>query len=128
MKTINFEPFKRRIDPPVELEEEGGITQISLNNAWYSLERFGYPTTLELVEEKEEWFVYATWKNDKNTIEVRHKFSGFSWGYGGEGPHGLMIFLEALGLNDIASQVVDGQFKNLPQKVALNGNRRITII
>lgn len=101
---LNLKAFGNRTVPS-KLEAEGGITNVSLNNALYLLTKFGYPLEIHLVEEPDEWYVNMVWKNKV------HQFSGFSWGYGGEGPHGLMTLFTALELNNEAAEVPDGNFK-----------------
>jgi hypothetical protein len=61
---------------------------------------------VNLVQEPNEYFVDVSWEGGQ-----AHRFSGFSWGYGGEGPQGLMTFLRALSLDEIADQVPTGKFR-----------------
>jgi hypothetical protein len=79
------------------LETEGGITEISLRNARTLLARHGLPDEVELYQAQlpphiGEHLVEARWQDG-----TRHTFSGFSWGYLGEGPRGLETFLGMLG-------------------------------
>jgi hypothetical protein len=71
------------------LQPEGGITQISLQNADLLLREAGNPTYIELKKIGDEYLVLAKWPG------LIHMFTGFSWGYGGEGPSGLNTFLRA---------------------------------
>jgi hypothetical protein len=110
MKTPNLEAFantwidRRRAlsaREPAELPQECGVTSISLENAYWLLTNLSVPTHIVLVEEPNEWYVDATWIGEKfDEKTLTHRFSGFSWGYGGEGPHGLKVFLDACGFGD----------------------------
>ena len=73
----------------IKLQEECGVTRISLDNSRVLQKQYGRPSTVELIQELDEWYVEATWNNG-----FSHRFSGFSWGYGGEGPSGLKKFIE----------------------------------
>lgn len=83
-----------------EMEPEGGITQISLRNANRLVRALGKPDVVKLQHDQEhdEQYVVATWNSPK---PHSFRFSGFSWGYGGEGPHGLLTFL-----NDVLGMVI----------------------
>ena len=72
------------------LQIEGGITQHSLENAEYLTGRFGVPYSLSFYGDSNqaEYNVIAAYKNGHS-----HVFTGFSWGYSGEGPRGLHHFL-----------------------------------
>lgn len=100
----------------MNLKAEGGVTQISIENAATLIDELGLPDTVQLVNEGEntaEHSVFATWSNPDGT-DVTHKFTGFSWGYRGEGPHGLTAFFEQVGLSD---RVPDEIVFSLPQNV-----------
>ncbi len=78
------------------LKPEGGVTDISLENARLLLEAHGLPEAIELYqhplyEEGAEHLVEARW-----TDGTTHVFSGFAWGYTGDGPYGLETFLALL--------------------------------
>jgi hypothetical protein len=77
-----------------KLQLEGGITQISLENADYFLRHYGLPERIKLQKEDDEYLVLATWPG------VTHLFTGFSWGYlyGGEGTSGLNTFFRTCGV------------------------------
>ena len=71
---------------------EVGVTWKSLHNAELLIKRYGIPSRLDFSFSDDEWFrVTATWANGKS-----HTFTGFAWGYRGEGPHGLLAFFQAL--------------------------------
>lgn len=78
-----------------KLQVECGTTQISLENAMFLMEQYGIPHTVTLInggnETDADYGVLAIWDG------VMHLFTGFSWGYSGEGPRGLDIFLKACG-------------------------------
>lgn len=97
----------------LNLEEEGGVTAISLRNAQKLLEAYGKPSRVDLYHGADpEYFghlVDAWWPSGE-----RFTFSGFSWGYGGEGPHGLAKFAEMIGLEhllpiQVIARLPDGQ-------------------
>jgi hypothetical protein len=72
---------------------EGGVTQNSLENAEYLNKRFGKPYTIDFCgdEDNGDYYVIPTYKSG-----YTHVFTGFSWGYGGEGPRGLHRFLNEI--------------------------------
>ena len=79
------------------VETEGGITEISLRNARTLIARQGLPDEVELYQAQlppnaGEHLVTARWRDGP-----RHTFSGFAWGYRGEGPRGLETFFGLLG-------------------------------
>lgn len=77
------------------LEPEGGVTRVSLSNAETLIEAYGRPTTLRLYYDPIHWYmVTAVFYGG-----VTHTFSGFSWGYSGEGPRGLETFFTACGVD-----------------------------
>jgi hypothetical protein len=81
------------------LEWEGGITSISLRNAQKLVDGLGKPDSVELTygKEHDEQYVTAFWNS---SVVHSFRFTGFGWGYGGEGPCGLQKFLnEILGLH-----------------------------
>lgn len=92
---MNKHPGIEYVNHRTVMQLEGGITQISLENADYLLRHFGLPTHIELIKQGDEYLVMATW------LGTTHLFTGFSWGYGGEGPNGLNRFFKACGLKDI---------------------------
>lgn len=79
------------------VKKEDGVTSISLRNAEILLEWYGQPNLVKLWYDEREWSVVTVeWPND-----FKHSFTGFSWGYTGEGPHGLEAFAEAVGLGSL---------------------------
>lgn len=75
------------------LELENGSTRTSLFNADYFLRVFGKPLSIELINGEDcNYGVLVIWKS------TMHLFTGFSWGYTGEGPSGLDEFLHASGV------------------------------
>lgn len=70
---------------------EGGITQTSLKNDRRLTKRLGSPIRLELHYSKTgEWYRAVAMYMSGD----RHEFTGFAWGYGGEGPRGLLEFCQ----------------------------------
>jgi len=77
---------------PTELAFEHGDTRTSLRNADYLLRTYGKPVSIELIRGEDcNYGVLAIWKG------TMHLFTGFAWGYSGEGPSGLDEFLRAAG-------------------------------
>lgn len=76
------------------LVAECGVTGVSLQNASYLLMLYGEPMRLDFSADKYkgDYFVTGKWKNGPSWM-----FSGFSWGYGGTGPHGLQRFFDMIG-------------------------------
>ena len=85
------------------MKPEGGVTDISLENARELLGQYGRPTQVRCYQKGWETYVDTTWVDG-----VTHTFSGFSWGYGGRGPHGLAEFFQMIGLDDIALEDLAG--------------------
>ena len=88
-----------------DLQRECGVTRISLDNAAILQQWHGKPRSIALVFEHDEHqdpdsepeaHVRVTW--DDGTIV--HTFTGFAWGYGGEGPRGLRRFLDSAGAGE----------------------------
>jgi hypothetical protein len=80
----------------MKLKPEQGVTQISLENATEIIADRGLPNLIQLVNEGDntsEHSVIVAWG------DFEHKFTGFSWGYGGEGPRGLAKFFQMVGLH-----------------------------
>lgn len=74
--------------------------ETSLANAEYFIGRHGRPYEIILDGDEEAFCVIANW------AETTWAFLGFSWGYGGEGPHEMSGI--PLGIEYIAS---------LPEKI-----------
>jgi hypothetical protein len=78
----------------MKLQEECGVTSISLENAIQLLEAYGTPRRIDLSDDPEDGnIVTVYWPN-----AFHFKFTGFSWGYGGTGPHGLDQFFQMCGI------------------------------
>jgi hypothetical protein len=72
---------------------ENGSTADSIRNADYLIRTYGYPLRIDLIGGMDcNYGVLAIWKN------TMHLFTGFSWGYSGEGPSGLNEFFRASGV------------------------------
>lgn len=104
------EVYKERI--PV-LDEECGVTDISLLNAKHLHDLYGLPTSIYCYYGKafdnshdKEWLVDATYSNGRV-----HRFTGFSWGYYGEGVRGLETFLDCYGGDHIRDLNVLAKWK-----------------
>lgn len=108
---LNLKVFEdQRIKLKGARQEECGVTQISLENAYYLLSKYGEPYSVDLTEEDGEWYVTVAWHVGVEMTD--QKFSGFSWGYNGEGPRGLKTLMKALGMEE-----KDGwtPYKDLPK-------------
>lgn len=83
-----------------KLQEEGGCTLSSLQNAKVLIAERGCPVKLDFRADtsRADYFVTATWANGSG-----FRFTGFSWGYGGTGCQGLNEFLQSIGVNDLNS-------------------------
>jgi hypothetical protein len=80
------------------LHKECGSTDTSLENARRLVTMIGHPALLEFIGggDSTQHKVTATWQwPGKDNFE--HTFSGFAWGFGGRGPHGLAEFLAMIG-------------------------------
>jgi len=65
------------------IEPECGVTQVSLSNGRALLAEHGFPCWVRLHDDSECTTVVGYPDGHQ------HVFTGFGWGYGGEGPHGL---------------------------------------
>ena len=83
------------------MQTECGVTEISLANAKELFDSYGHPVKVTCVYDPDEWWqVHVEW--DSYDYEHKHVFSGFAWGYSGEGVRGLQRFLEVMcGILDI---------------------------
>jgi len=79
-----------------ELHAEGGITQIALQNAELLRQALGSPIRLELHMDPNgvEWYRTRVMYDTGDS----HTFTGFGWGYSGEGPRGLADFCNQNGI------------------------------
>jgi hypothetical protein len=86
----------------MQLREEAGITRDSLHNARALERRWGRPVELVLDAggSTVDHCVTAFYPGGQRFI-----FTGFAWGYGGEGPRGLCEFLRGLGF-DVTMQTI----------------------
>ena len=77
------------------LLKEGGITETSLKNGKRLAKRLGTPVRVELhYSGTGEWYrVVAMYESGD-----LHEFTGFAWGYGGEGPRGLATWCKENGV------------------------------
>jgi len=108
----------------MKLQTEGGVTRISLDNAKVLIAGYGLPDSVELYQAECECIVEATWSVTPQRPEpVIHEFSGFSWGYGGEGPHGLFKFLGMLNMRIPLSMDAIGRMpqENFPSLTFVKG-------
>ena len=75
-----------------QLLKEGGVTQISLKNERRLSKRLGRPVRVELHYDPDSadfYQVKAMYDSGDS-----HVFTGFAWGYSGEGPRGLLEFCQ----------------------------------
>jgi len=99
-----------------KLEEECGVTMVSLRNADTICETLGAPDNVLLVSggDTTEHEVVAVWDEGADGAEYTHTFTGFSWGYFGSGVHGLKKFATLIGLGKLLNM---GVLSSLPQNV-----------
>lgn len=73
---------------------EAGITEHSLHNARIILHECGLAFRINMIQTDhgQEHYVIADFARGHT-----HVFTGFSWGYAGTGPHGLLTFLHNIG-------------------------------
>lgn len=92
----------------MKLEEEGGITDISLKNAEKLIAKYGKPGQLFFTGDRKKCDYYVTVFWDVQGRIVKFIFSGFAWGYKGTGPHGFFRFLQMCGQDEAqAKQTID---------------------
>ncbi|MFA5311735.1 MAG: hypothetical protein WC375_00285 [Methanomassiliicoccales archaeon] len=93
---LHLEKFNKNVD----LVPEDGSTLTSLKNAKAMIDAYGLPFFVRLhgaesqiIDSRDAGFVVvAMWRFEQG--ELSFPFSGFSWSYDGEGPRGLLQFLE----------------------------------
>jgi len=94
---------------------------ISLRNAAKLEKEWGIPTEVVLqgFGQTDECVVRAFYKDGAESFE----FTGFSWGYGGEGPRGLCEFLTGLGFKVSMDTIAGWPTKDFGRRfvVALGG-------
>jgi len=78
-------------------EENHGTTRVSTEYLETKLKLIG--EVVSVIGKKDEDLEYWVIFKDADGNEI--VTSGFSWGYGGEGPHGLLQALHGLGWNAI---------------------------
>ena len=75
-----------------KLKKECCATSVSLHNAAILVARYGIPKMFSLeYTPSGEYNVYVIWPD-----AMVHTFTGFSWGYGGEGCRGLWEFVQMI--------------------------------
>lgn len=90
----------------MKIQEECGVTDISESNADFLIGKYGIPDRIRLHNHPENGYtVTVTWPHQGLADTLVWDFTGFSWGYGGTGPHGLVRFLNRCGI-DISIQEV----------------------
>lgn len=95
----------------VNLAEECGVTSISLSNAQKLVAEYGKPDFVRLVRYPAQsgcGAVVVCWPG------IVHVFTGFNWGYGGEGPTGLVDFAKLIGLVKLANIAVVSSLNGYP--------------
>ena len=77
----------------LKLTEECCVTVHSIENAKILVKAYGIPSVITITGDPSEadHVVHCEW--GRLFSKVAHDFTGFSWGYGGEGPRGLYVFL-----------------------------------
>jgi len=95
----------------MNLTPECGVTEVSLANAAAIVDALGIPSNVQLFNDGTDTsthVVTALWgESDSERKPFDHKFTGFTWGYDGEGPAGLVKFFHLIGLDAyIPSDVV----------------------
>jgi len=89
------------------LVSEVGVTYKSLANAKVLKAKYGDPVRIELISGTPEDVicqVLASYNTGNDRTEG-FIFTGFSWGYRGEGPHGLLEFLKMSGIPCTIEQI-----------------------
>jgi hypothetical protein len=86
-------------------DHSGGVTQFSLDRLDLPLSKIGRPI------EVKGYTYWGRYDTDHAAVMVKGtrgtaRFEGFSWGYSGEGPHGLRTLLMRLGLTKEAAELV----------------------
>lgn len=98
------------------VEVESGVTEISLANARRLIKAWGKPSLIILSLKKK---TQSNMINNHTTIYwglAKKKFicNGFGWGYGGEGPNGLVKLLRELGLKKDITDIARIKESQLP--------------
>ena len=101
---------------PFKLEEECGVTMVSIRNADTICEILGAPDNVLLVSggDTTRHEVVAVWDEGADGAEYVHTFTGFGWGYSGAGAQGLKKFATLIGLGKLLNMAL---ISVLPQNV-----------
>jgi hypothetical protein len=92
----------------ISFHVEGGITRHSIDNA-QMIRNAGFQFVQGICrydKRKGDYYLDATFQRAGQ--RVAFTFSGFSWGYGGEGPHGLLEFGRIFGIHLDPRKVMGG--------------------
>lgn len=90
---------KKSIPKIPGLQREEGVTEISLSNGRILTKEMGKPALVVLTKSGQEWVTTTYWGGSCKVPGFKWAFNGFSWGYGGSGPNGLLTYLKELGVN-----------------------------
>jgi len=105
--------FTVKIEKPLRFKPEGS-TMFSLTNA-RMIKDAGYEFVKGIYaynRNMAEWRLNAFFRRDGDVAD--HVFKGFSFGYGGEGPHGMMEFSDMFGIGLRRDKVL-GNGAGLPE-------------
>jgi hypothetical protein len=105
----------KRIPKIPGLKLECGTTQISLSNSRILTKEMGKPALVVLTKDGYEWNTTAYWGDSCKVPRFSFRFNGFSWGYGGEGPNGLLCYLRELGLKVDITMIAKIKDEQLPK-------------
>ena len=84
------------------MKPEGGVTEVSLENARELLAEYGRPLQVRCYQQDWETYVETTWIDG-----MSHTFSGFGWGYGGTAPDGLAEFFQMIGIEVTSADLAE---------------------
>jgi len=88
------------------LNEEAGITTHSTFNANALVEKYGPPDRIKLHYDEKDWhLVELAWLDEDGDDKQRFTLTGFSWGYGGEGPNGLATFFKSINVGPTLADI-----------------------
>ena len=111
--------FTVRTEKPIRFRPEGS-TMNSLANA-RAISAAGYEfvkATMVYDNVRGDWKVEAFFRRGGDPVTA-HVFGGFSYGYGGEGPRGLLEFGQVFGLRLDPEKVLSHEYKDsMPPKGA----------
>lgn len=93
---------------PKSLKDECGVTNISLDNARYMQARYGIPETVVFHTDGSDYRTEAAYRDTDIQEIVLMVYTGFGWGYSGEGPHGTLEFLNDMCNVDISISTIAG--------------------